>query len=748
MNRFRFYPGMAVFAILLCAQAASAQTPANISVVTGSGQLICLNCIGSFTPGYQALVVKVTNASGQPLSGVAVSWSQAAGDFNSIQGTLRDTTTYTDNNGLSWTYYTPSNFSVPGGPGHSVSTATIVATVGSLSTTFYLSNGLQWDPSLTGSTLVNPLIYRVLQDSASITPGSSFTGQIGSQSTTPIKIQVVALDNTPISNVAVQLVNTTPNASTMTCATSQSAGPGVVLTDQTGVATCFPVFGGVPGQQGAAYLSVGGAYPLANYTDNAGSLPTSIVQFPNPDVGSLIVNSTPGIPAALKNISGSGQSQQAGRALAAPFVVQAQSSSGAGLAGQTVNWTVSPAGAGQLQSQSTTTDTSGQSSNQLTLSSSALGTVTVTASLAGSSSSANTATFTVTAVPLVTLTGLTIISGSGQSALASSAFAAPLIVQLNSSAGPAAGVPVTFSITGPGALSSNSVTTGSNGQAQVTVQAGSTPGNITVTASASGFSQTFNLVVSPPGPTLTANAFVNAADFQRGSLSPCSLATIIAPGLAPGLQGMVVGSLFGGLPYQVANDTVTVGGLSAPIFSVGLNTATNQQQLTFQVPCEVTPGSSVAVAVNVGAGSATVNVPIQAASPGVFQTTFSDNTVHPVLVRPDGSFVSATNPARAGENLVAFVTGLGQAATPVPTNAVASPNAVVMPKGTVVVGMAGGGVPVVSTLLSDELIGVWMVTFTVPSDITTGNNVTFSVSVIPAGSQTPIASATTNFPVR
>jgi len=293
------------------------------------------------------------------------------------------------------------------------------------------------------------------------------------------------------------------------------------------------------------------------------------------------------------------------------------------------------------------------------------------------------------------------------------------------------------------------VNTGSNGQAQVTVQAGGTAGNITVTATAAGVSaQSFSLVVSPPGPSLTAASFMNAADFQRGSISPCSLATIVAPGVAPGLQGMVAGSLFGPLPYQVANDTLTVGGSSAPIFSVGLNTATNQQQLTFQVPCDVTPGSSVAVVVNVGAGSATINVPVQAASPGIFQTVMTDGVSRAVLVRPDGSFVSLQNPARRGENLVAFLTGLGPASTPVGTNSVASPGAVVSPKGTVVVGMAGRGIPLISAQLSDELLGVWMVTFTVPADVNTGNNLTFSVSVVPAGSGSPISSGTTTIPVQ
>src|SRR5205085_2446309 len=173
----------------------------------------------------------------------------------------------------------------------------------------------------------------------------------------------------------------------------------------------------------------------------------------------------------------------------------------------------------------------------------------------------------------------------------------------------ASGIPVQFSINGAGLSTSTTAVTNSAGQAQINVQGGSTAGAITVTASANGFSQTFNLTVAPPGPTLTAGAFMNAADFQRAALSPCSLATVIAPGLAPGLQGMVTGNFIGPLPFLLANTKLTVGGSAAPILSVGRN-ASGNDQLTFQVPCDVTPGSSVAVAINVGAGSGTINIPI------------------------------------------------------------------------------------------------------------------------------------------
>ena len=55
---------------------------------------------------------------------------------------------------------------------------------------------------------------------------------------------------------------------------------------------------------------------------------------------------------------------------------------------------------------------------------------------------------------------------------------------------------------------------------------------------------------------------------------------------------------------------------------------------------------------------------------------------------------------------------------------------------------------VVLMLLAPGAVGLWLVTFTVPSDLRTSNDVSFSISVIPAGSGTPISSIGTSIPVQ
>lgn len=730
-----------MLSLLLCAGMASAQTPANMTVLQGNGQLICTFCVGptgSFN--FQSMVVRVTDANGNPVPNATVNWLVTGGDFS---GALRNQTTVTDFNGLTYNNYDAGfNISV-GTPAQAFVQTTVVASSGNAAATFTLTQGLQANAALTGGIGFPPITVRAV---TSLFNGTVFSGQVGTTGT-PIKIQVVSsLLNDPVPNVSVMLVNDQPASSgpTILCATQSGAGTDTVLTDATGTATCNPIFGGVPGVTGTAYVSVGGSYPLEHFSDPT-QQPTPFVVFPGGDTGRLVVRVTPGIPGALRLISGNSQTAQAGQALSAALVVEVDSTAGAGLAGLPINWRVSPAGAATLSSSTTTTGSNGQTSNTLRFASTASGTVQVIASLATDAS--KTFTFNVTAIPNITVTGLTAISGTGQSTIVNTPFGSPLVVQLNATGGSAAGIPVQFSINGPGTLSATVVNTDAAGQAQVTVRATGTPGAVTVTASANGFTANFNLTVSPPGPSLTAGSFMNAADFQFGALSPCSLATIIAPGLAPGLQGMVSAGFIGPLPYLLANDKVGVGGSAAPIVSVGLN-GNGREQLTFQVPCDVTPGSSVPVAVGVGSGSATINIPIQAASPGVFQTIMTDGKSRAVILRPDGSFVSLANPARRGENVIAFATGLGPANPPVGTNSVAAPGAIVAPQGIVVTGMAGGGVPLVTTQLSYDVVGLWLVTFTIPVDMQTGTDVPFSISVIPAGASSPITSSTTNIPVQ
>lgn len=732
-------------AAVFAAMPATAQTPANVAIASGNGQFVCSTCRGG-PVFFQPMYALVTDAGGHPISGYAVTWNVASG-----LGTLLTTTTTTDNTGTaSNTLFPPAQTFLST---NAYSATVVTAIAGTVAGTFTETDGLT-------DIYGNQIVY--VDFSASPTSLSGSAGTTG----TAFIVRVSAFAGGGIPNVSVRLINNdgssgpSPTIPSAYCATQAGADPYSVLTDTTGTATCTPTFGPVGGSiQGGMTVLVGGVsageWSIPGTT--AGTLynPGAVVYSPgtSPPVPgyrsspiALNLTVTPAAVTSISATSGNGQSAVAGTALTSPLVATVNGATGP-LSGQSVTWTATPAGAVTFTSQSTVTNSSGQVSATLTFTSAASGTVTikVTSVTNGSAS----ATFTETAVPPVTVSSLTKVAGDGQSTVAGTAFAGPLEVQLTTSSGSAVGLPISFSVSGPATLSSSAADTNSSGIAQVTVMAGSTPGNVTVTASFGTASVTFSLVVVPQGPTITASSFVNGADLQKGSISACGLATLAASGVAPAVAGTLVAPLVGPLPYQLGNATITFNSSdAAPLISVSSNA------ITFLVPCDLTAGT-VAVTVSASGTTTTVSIPLLAASPGIFQTVQADGVTRAVIERPDGSFASPSNPARRGETVTAFVTGLGPVSPSVSTNALpipgpsgystGTPSAV---SGQVIVGVQSAGTQVLSSVLSPTQPGVFLITFQIPQGAPQANNVLFSVGVVPPNATTPYYSAGSQIPVQ
>ncbi len=229
---------------------------------------------------------------------------------------------------------------------------------------------------------------------------------------------------------------------------------------------------------------------------------------------------------------------------------------------------------------------------------------------------------------------------------------------------------------------------------------------------------------------IAATDFYNAADLQSGAISPCGMATI----LAPGFTGGTVTATEGAYPAQSGGTSVAFGQVQAPIVAVG--NVNGQSMLSFQVPCELVPGSQ-SVTVTTPGGTVTLSVAVLPASPGVYRVAGTDGTLRALAVRQDGSLVSLANPARAGETITLFATGLGVTVPPLATNQLPPPGVAATAAGTVTVGYtnakgSAGGATVNYARLSEDLIGVYEISFNVPADVATGNNVVFSVGVLPA----------------
>jgi hypothetical protein len=120
------------------------------------------------------------------------------------------------------------------------------------------------------------------------------------------------------------------------------------------------------------------------------------------------------------------------------------------------------------------------------------------------------------------------------------------------------------------------------------------------------------------------------------------------------------------LPLSLAGVTVTVGGLAAPLFAVA--DLGGYQQINFQVPREDLglSGGAVTVVVSQNAQQGTVAVAPADNMGGAFFRIGS--TQYGVFQHAsDYSVVTSDNPARPGEFLIAYVTGLPPATPAVST---------------------------------------------------------------------------------
>jgi len=460
------------------------------------------------------------------------------------------------------------------------------------------------------------------------------------------------------------------------------------------------------------------------------------------------VNVTPGAAGTIKFSSPSSGTQSANPGSQVSISVEVDNTAGLPISGTTVNWTVlSPTTGVNLTNPSTTSDANGKAFNNIIIGNSISGPVTIKAALA--TDATKFVTFTINVAAPVTISQFQIISGNNQTAVVNTSFAQPLVVKATvSTGGPAVNAPVSFQVaSGSLSLSAATVNTDSNGIAQVSVTAGSVTGSASVLAQVAGAGAlTFLLNVGSQAPVITSGNFVNGADGQLNSLSPCGLGALVTNVGTLGINAVT--STFPGAPIPNSPIQIAFANTSAPILNIGTN-ANGLQQVLFQVPCEVAPGTGVPVTITVGSGAATnVNVNVQPAAPGVFQSQYSDGTLRAVLVRPDGSYVSLANPARPGETVVAYATGLGPTTPSVSTRSVPAPTGSAMVQGTVIPGINGGGAQLVYAKLSQDLPGTYVVAFQIPSDAPTSNDVNFSIGVTPPGSSTTYYSALSKVPVR
>lgn len=656
---------------------------AGLTIIAGQGQLLPDQSFTSFTGS--SLIVQLKDAAGNPVSSSPITFTVTQGIGGLFGGS--PTVVFTDANGQAKVDY--QSGLAPVFPGFSQGIVVATDTAGD-SVTFYLTT-VSSLPGTGGATSV------LLAPN----PGDILQGQAGQTIKGAFKVQVVANGSgQPIPNVTLNMTNPldASAAPAANCA-------GIPLSDNSGTVSCDLVLGG---KVGTFQIT-----PVVGYFQTLRPFNVTV---------------TPGPPGVVQIIQGNNQSGKPGDRLPVALVIQVSDAFGNILPGVQVAWKAATSGV-TISNIVAVTDANGRASVSATLGSIA-GQQQVTATVAGI-----TATFNLTVN--IPVTGIQKVSGDAQTAIVNTAFGAPLVVRVvNAQGNPVQGIAVTFQVTGGSATVANPATTsGSDGTASTTVQAGPNAGVITVVATSNGFTTTFSLSSRLPGPTNVA--FLNGASFQPG-IAPGVIATITGTGIAPGVQGLVTpGSIVGPLPIVLAGVSVSFNGTLAPIYSV--SNVNGLEQVTVQVPFEAGTGTIPVTINSAGGGNATVNVTLQSLSPGVFQIPGLGNFA--VLVRPDGAFVTQDNPIRRGEVIRMYVTGLGQVGpTPTSTNRGGVPNQDVL--ASIVVGVNNQGIPLIAARTVPGLVGVYEVSFQVPANTATGPSQPLGLIVSDANGNTFTAPGT------
>lgn len=221
---------------------------------------------------------------------------------------------------------------------------------------------------------------------------------------------------------------------------------------------------------------------------------------------------------------------------------------------------------------------------------------------------------------------------------------------------------------------------------------------------------TFNGVVrllQPNYPAIIANGVVNAASFAA-KISPGALATVFGTNFAA-----VTTTGKTPLPASLGGVGVNINGRPARILYV------SGSQVNFQVPWETEIGAgTVTVLVN-GGPSASINVPVVAAGPGLFTTSSG----HALVQNSNFTLNSPENPAEPGSTIIAYLTGSGPVSPPVADGMATPLDALVTASSPVTASIGSRNAQVTFAGLAPGFVGLMQVNITVPTGIAAGEQV-------------------------
>ncbi len=214
-------------------------------------------------------------------------------------------------------------------------------------------------------------------------------------------------------------------------------------------------------------------------------------------------------------------------------------------------------------------------------------------------------------------------------------------------------------------------------------------------------------VMKPQTPAISNGAVVNAASFTA-QVSPGGLATVFGSNFTG--TGMDAIAAFP-VPSSLGGVSVQVNGVNAPVLYASFG------QINFQVPWQTKAGSAtVQVGIN-GFTSNKVSMKVQAAAPGLFV-----QGSHAVAENSDFTLNSASNPAKVGGTILAYLTSGGAVSNQPANGAPAGSGSDLSTVTSTVTATIGGQTAQVPFAgLAPGFVGLWQANVVVPTGLAKGD---------------------------
>lgn len=158
-------------------------------------------------------------------------------------------------------------------------------------------------------------------------------------------------------------------------------------------------------------------------------------------------------------------------------------------------------------------------------------------------------------------------------------------------------------------------------------------------------------------PVYSHGSLVSAASGRPGSLTPNCIATLYGTHLSYSTRSLASSDLQGNLLPDTLGGTgvrVFVGNIAAQLYFV------SPTQVNFLVPALLKSGPTTVRLARDGNQGPTIDVTLNEEAPELFEATPG----FVAATRPDGSAITRDNPAKAGDVIVLYATGLGRTNPP------------------------------------------------------------------------------------